>query len=187
MYPSDLKADEWLLIGSYFNARDVRGRKPRHSRKAIVDAILYVVKSGCQWRMLPKDFPPWKTVYGHFSRWNKEGVWESALDRLNGEYRASQKKRVAPSYAIIDSQSVKTIYASEDRGIDGGKKIKGRKRHIIVDTLGNLLHVSVGRANLHDTKAGVAMFERVIRKVSDDHGIFRRCRVSGYVGAFCRG
>ena len=75
-----------------------------------------------------------------------------------------RKKRVAPGYAIIDSQSVKTIYVSEDRGIDGGKKVKGRKRHIIVDTLGNLLHVSVGCANFHDTKAGVAIFERVAEK-----------------------
>ncbi len=95
MYQSDLKADEWSMIESYFTRGDVRGRKPVHSRKAIVDAILYIVKSGCQWRMMPKDFPPWKTVYGHFSHWNKEGVWERVLDRLNLEYRASQKKSCA--------------------------------------------------------------------------------------------
>lgn len=113
--------------------------------------------------MMPKDFPPWQTVYDHFSRWNKAGVWECALDKLNERYRHS-KKRAVPSYAIIDSQSVKTVYASEERGIDGGKKIKVRKRHIIVDTVGNLLHVSVHRANINDTKTGVAVFERAAEK-----------------------
>ena len=94
MYQSDLKPEEWELIEGYFTPSDKRGCKPRHGKKAIVDAILYVVKSGCQWRMLPKDLPPWKTVYGHFSQWNKAGVWEHALDRLNGQYRLSQKKEL---------------------------------------------------------------------------------------------
>jgi len=94
MYPSNLKSDEWAMIADYFKPRDVRGRKSKHEKKAIVDAILYVAKSGCQWRMLPKDFPPWKTVYGHFSHWNKEGVWEKALDKLNEQYRQSQKKEL---------------------------------------------------------------------------------------------
>lgn len=164
MYQSDLKSDEWAMIEGFFIPSDRRGCKPTHKKKAIVDAILYVVKSGCQWRMLPKDFPSWKTVYGHFSRWNKQGLWECALDHLNGLYRERENRHAKPSYGIIDSQSVKTIYASEERGIDGGKKVKGRKRHIIVDILGNLLHVSVHAANTHDTKAAPAVFERVAEK-----------------------
>ena len=91
MYQSNLKADEWARIEGYFEPQDKRGCKPEHSKKEIVDAILYIVKSGCQWRMLPKDFPPWKTVYGHFSRWNKEGVGEQALDHLNQCHREHQK------------------------------------------------------------------------------------------------
>ena len=92
MYPSSLKEREWELVRHYFEPKDRRGRKPLHDKKAIVDGILYVVKSGCQWRMLPSDFPPWQTVYDHFSRWNKQGVWEAALDALNRRYRKQQKK-----------------------------------------------------------------------------------------------
>ena len=92
MYPSSLKEREWELVRPYFEPKDCRGRKPVHDKKAIVDGILYVVKSGCQWRMLPRDFPPWQTVYDHFSRWNKQGVWEAALDALNQRYRKQQKK-----------------------------------------------------------------------------------------------
>lgn len=101
MYQSDLKDDEWVLIACYFERRDARGRKSKHDKKAIVNAILYVVKSGCQWRMMPKDLPPWKTVYGHFSHWNKIGVWESALDKLNSQYRLSQKKELRQAMQLL--------------------------------------------------------------------------------------
>lgn len=93
-YPSDLKDHEWQKIAAYFEPKDTRGRKAKHSKKMIVNAILYVVKSGCQWRMLPSDFPSWKTVYDHFSRWNKRGVWEQALDALNTRHRVAAKKEV---------------------------------------------------------------------------------------------
>ena len=91
---------------------------------------------------MPKDFPPWKTVYDHFSKWNKRGAWEKYLDRLTAYHRLKEGRAALPSYGIIDAQSVKTQYASEERGIDGGKKVKGHKRHIVVDILGNLLYVS---------------------------------------------
>jgi putative transposase len=86
-YPTDLKDKEWALIQHHFQAKDRRGSASKHSRKHIVDAILYICTTGAQWRLLPKDFPPWKTVYGHFSRWNKSGVWEAALDQLNKTHR----------------------------------------------------------------------------------------------------
>jgi len=92
--------------------------------------------------MMPKDFPPWKTVYDHFSKWNKRGIWEKCLDRLTAYHRLKEGRAAQPSDGIIDAQSVKTQYASEERGIDGGKKVKGHKRHIVVDILGNLLYVS---------------------------------------------
>jgi putative transposase len=163
-YPSDLTDVEWAHIEHHFEPRDRRGSAHKHPRWVIVNAILYVVKSGCQWRMLPNDFPKWKTVYDHFSRWSKRGVWEATLDKINVMHRKKQKRTASPSYGIIDSQSVKTQYASEERGIDGGKKVKGRKRHIVVDVLGNLLHVSVHAANRNDTVAGGPVMERAAEK-----------------------
>lgn len=91
-YPSDLKEKEWKRIEKYFEPTSAGGRTPIHSRKAIVNAVLYVVKSGCQWRMLPNDFPPWKTVYDHFRRWNLNGRWEKILHELNEQHRVQQKK-----------------------------------------------------------------------------------------------
>jgi putative transposase len=91
MYLSNVTDSEWSLISGFFERKDARGRKSTHSKRIIVNAILYCVRSGCQCRMLPKDFPPWKTVYGHFSVWNKSGVWEPVLDSLNSEYRQSRR------------------------------------------------------------------------------------------------
>ncbi len=88
----------------------------------MVNAIFYVLKGGIPWRMMPLDFPPWDTVYDHFRRWNKRGVWEQALDVLHAQARSKQGKKPQPTYALLDSQSVKTQYASQDRGTDGGKK-----------------------------------------------------------------
>ncbi len=114
--------------------------------------------------MLPTDFPPWKTVYDHFSRWNKRGIWETVLGRLNRCHRKKQGRTSTPSYGLIDAQSVKTVYASEERGVDGGKLVKGRKRHIVVDVLGNLLHVVVHAANRSDTKAAGSILSRATEK-----------------------
>ncbi len=114
--------------------------------------------------MLPKDYPPWKTVYDHYRRWNQRGIWERALDELARTYREKNGKAPTPSYAIIDSQSVKTVSSSEARGVDGNKKIKGRKRHIVVDTLGNPIAVSVHAANAADTKAGCDVLKSAAQK-----------------------
>jgi putative transposase len=122
MYPSDLTDKEWALIEPFFRRPDPRGNRGKYAKRDIVNAILYVVQGGIQWRMLPKDFPPWDTVYNHFRRLNQRGVWQQALDALTQESRRRQGKVLHPSYAIIDSQSVKTQYASDARGIDGGKK-----------------------------------------------------------------
>ena len=114
--------------------------------------------------MMPKDFPPWKTVYDHFSKRNKRGTWGKCLDRLTAYHRLKEGRAAPPSYWIIDAQSVKTQYASEERGIDGGKKVKGHKRHIVVDILGNLLYVRVHAANLSDTKSACEVLEGAASK-----------------------
>ncbi len=163
-YDSDLSDQEWDFIKTVFEPSSKRGNGHKHSKKSIVNAILYIVKGGVQWRLLPKDFPPWKTVYDHFSKWNKRGVWEKSLDRLTVYSRQKAGRSAQPSYGIIDAQSVKTQYASEERGIDGGKKVKGHKRHIVVDILGNLLHVSVHAANLSDTKSACDVLEAAADK-----------------------
>ena len=163
-YPSDLNEAEWHLIQTCFEPPTKRGSASKHPKKQIVNAILYVLKGGITWRLMPNDFPPWQTVYDHFSRWNKRGVWETTLDKLNQLRRKKVGKTAKPSYAIIDAQSVKTQYASEARGIDGGKKVKGHKRHILVDTLGHLLHVNVHAANHSDTKAAQSVLARGAEK-----------------------
>ena len=163
-YPSDLSEKQWDIIKSAFDPKSERGRPTTHTKKSIVDAILYVLKGGITWRMMPNDLPPWKTVYDHFSRWNKTGVWERILDSLNKIRRQKVGREAESSYGIIDAQSVKTQYASEERGIDGGKKVKGHKRHIIVDIMGNLLHVSVHAANKSDTVAACDVLERASEK-----------------------
>ncbi len=124
-YKSDLSDKEWALIEKDFNPASKRGSSHKHSKRTIVNAIMYLLKGGIEWRMMPNDFLPWKTVYDHFSKWNKRGVWEKSLDRLTIYRRQKAGREALPSYGIIDAQSVKTQYASEERGIDGGKKVKG--------------------------------------------------------------
>ena len=136
-----------------FDPASKRGTGHKHDKRTIVNAILYVLKGGIPWRLMPNDFPPWQTVYDHFSRWNKCGVWERALDRATALRRKTAGRTALPTYGIIDAQSAKTQYDSEERGIDGGKKVKGRKRHIVVDIQGNLLYIKVHAANLSDTKS----------------------------------
>ena len=146
-YSSDLRDNEWELVKDFFKKRDNRGVEATDSKRDIVDAILYIVKTGCQWDMLPNDYPNYKTVHEYFMNWSRDGIWEEALDKLNKIHRVKKDKNDTPSYGIIDSQSVKTVTSSEDMGFDGGKKIKGRKRHIVVDTLGNLISIIVHAAN----------------------------------------
>lgn len=127
-YPSDLTDDEWEGIKHFFERPDPRGNKGIHEKRTIVNAIFYVVKGGIQWRMMPNDLPPWETVYDHFKRLCERGVWEQVLDALNRKHREKENRKPTPSYAIVDSQSVKTIYDSEDIRFDGGKKGKRKKK-----------------------------------------------------------
>lgn len=125
MYPSDLKDLEWEVIREHFEFKNGYGNRSVHSRRSLVDGILYVVKTGCQWRMLPKDFPPWQTVYGYFRRLSKLGIWEKVLADLVKLKRLKNGRNEHPSLLIIDAQSVKTTGKGEQRGFDGGKKGEG--------------------------------------------------------------
>lgn len=120
-YPSDLRDKDWELIEHHF-AMGKYGNRAIHSRRSLVNGILYVVKTGCQWRMLPKDFPPWKTVYGYFRRLSQLGIWEKVLADLVKLKRLKSGRNEHPSLLIIDAQSVKTAGKGEQRGFDGGKK-----------------------------------------------------------------
>ena len=161
-YPSDLSDDQWALLEPLFaDDPHKRGRKFWQDHRDCVDAVLYIIKTGCQWRQLPLDFPPWKTVYSRFYKWKKSGFWQKILETLTKKVRLQEGKG-EPSYGILDSQSVKSSSPGADRGYDGNKKVKGRKRHIVVDTLGLLLTVYVHAANIHDTKAAEMVMKKTL-------------------------
>ncbi len=130
-------------------------RKRRRSLKEIFDAIFYLLKTGCQWRELPGEFPPWQSVYYYFRKWSLDGTIKKIHAFLRGLLRGRMGRESSPSVGVIDSQSVRGTYRGRERGIDGGKRVKGRKRHIVVDTQGLVLAVKVHPANRHDSKAAM--------------------------------
>ncbi len=174
-YPSNLSDTEWACLQRYLPPSPRRGRPPTHSLRAIFDAIFYVLRTGCPWRYLPCDFPPWQKVFYHFRRLRLKGIWFRLLTALRGAERERVGRNAQPSAAIMDAQSVKTVEESAGIcGFDAHKHVKGRKRHILVDTLGLLLSVYVTPADFHDTRgarcllAGLApLFPRLAKIWAD--------------------
>ena len=158
-YPTNVSDSQWQIISKFLDV--TRSRK--YSLREIVNAILYIVKTGCQWRMLPGDFAPWKLVYYYFSAWKKSEFFEIIHESLVEKVRVLEGKKEEPTVGIIDAQSVKnTLVSSEDKGFDAGKKIKGIKQHIIVDTLGLVLAVVIQGASVQDRDGAVDVVNKML-------------------------
>lgn len=158
MYPTDLTSPQWKVIQQYLDD----GRKRKYSLQRIFNALLYLDKTGCHWRMLPHTYPPWQLVVYYFRKWTRAGVFEQLNTMLVRLRRRKGGRAESPSVVIIDSQSVKCSEVGvEQTGFDGGKKVKGRKRHLIVDALGLVLAVAVSAANVHDSKGAFGVVRRL--------------------------
>jgi len=183
-YPSDLSDEEWNQIQSLVpkpkSGKGKRGRPLQLDRRTLVNAICYEVRSGCAWRLLPKDFGPWQTVYGYFRQWSQDWTWTFIHDTLRDWLRKTEGRQVAPTAAIIDSQSVKTPDQAGECGYDAGKKVKGRKRHLAVDTLGLVLGILITSAATQDRDAARNLIGVLVK-------MFGRLQIiwadGGYLGA----
>jgi putative transposase len=159
-YDSDLTDDQWDLIADLLPAAKPGGRPRTTSLRRVLDGIFYVLKTGCPWRYLPSNFPNWRTVYGYYANWLEDGVFWRIHQFLYPRVRRKEGRDPQPTVVIVDSQTVSTGKMGGERGYDGGKRRKGRKRHLAVDTLGLLVGARVSAANVHDTHGGMDALER---------------------------
>lgn len=171
-YPSDTTAGEWHFLAPFMPPRSRVGRPRKTDLRDVIDAIFYILVSGCQWRMLPKDFPPRSTVQRYFYDWRNSGLWKKINRRLVKLERRRQGRRATPTTGIIDSQSAKTTETPGPRGFDMAKRVKGRKRHIVTDTTGLLLALRVHEANVQDCHGAVPLLRDLRRTVPRVRHIF---------------
>ena len=162
-YPTDLTEGQWQLLLALLPARKWRpggpGRPPYDLRR-VLNGLLYLLKTGCQWRMLPREYGKWTTIYAYFKRWRHEGVWANLMEALRQLERQRVGRQPEPSAGSVDSQSIKSATQRNEVGFDGGKKVKGRKRHLLVDTLGLIIAVVVTAANTEDRLGLVMLLTR---------------------------
>jgi transposase len=164
-YASDVTDREWALIAPHLPAARTGGRPRSTCLRQVVNAVFYLLQTGCQWRMLPRDFPPRSTVYGYFRAWTAAGVWAHVHDVLYRRSRELEGREESPTAAIIDSQSVRTgAEAREMVGYDAGKRVKGRKRHLVTDMLGLVLRIEVHSAGVQDRDGAALVLDRITRR-----------------------
>lgn len=186
-YPTDLTDRQWALVEPLLPPPNERGRPMKHTRREIVNAILYQARSGAAWRMLPRDLPPWQTVYWWFKQWRDDGTLDTLHDTLRAKVRTqlragdTRRRRPEPSAGVIDSQSLRAAdtVGSDSRGYDAGKKVNGRKRHIVTDTLGMLLVVTVTAASVQDRDGGRDLLRLLRRSLPGVGHVFAD---GGYAG-----
>lgn len=182
-YTTDLTDLEWRLIEYCFPKPSKTGRPREHTYRQLLNAVFYVVRTACQWRNLPKDFAPWPTVYHYFRLWKHTKLWEQIHAHLREHLRQVEGRKRHATAGIIDSQSVRSTECSDQRGYDAGKKINGRKRHVLVDTLGLVLLVLVLPANIQDRDAARQLLGKFFGQKSR-RGLKHIWADGGYAGTF---